>query len=61
MILIADSGNTKTDWCCIDGLEAVNSFSTTGLNALTVPEDEVLTLLDSEVAQETEGMEIDRI
>ncbi|MDE6544043.1 MAG: ATPase [Muribaculaceae bacterium] len=61
MILIADSGNTKTDWCCIDGLEAVNSFSTTGLNALTVPEDEVLTLFESEVAEETEGMEIDRI
>lgn len=61
MILIADSGNTKTDWCCIDGLEAVNSFSTTGLNALTVPEDEVLTLFESEVAEKTEGMDIDRI
>lgn len=61
MILIADSGNTKTDWCCIDGLEAVNSFSTTGLNALTVPQDEVLSIFQSEVAEKTVGMEIERI
>ena len=47
MILIADSGNTKTDWCCIDGLDAVNSFSTSGLNALILPKDKVLSIWKS--------------
>ena len=61
MILIADSGNTKTDWCCIDGLEAVNSFSTSGLNALILTKEEVLSIFQSEVAEKTDGMSISRI
>ncbi|MCM1033853.1 MAG: ATPase [Odoribacter sp.] len=61
MILIADSGNTKTDWCCIDGLEAVSRFSTSGLNALILPEMEVLSIFQTEVAEKVEGMSISRI
>lgn len=61
MILIADSGNTKTDWCCIDGLDAVNSFSTSGLNALILPKDKVLSIFQSEVSEKTEGMSFSHI
>ena len=61
MILIADSGNTKTDWCCIYGLDAVNSFSTSGLNALILPKDKVLSIFQSEVSEKTEGMSFSHI
>ena len=32
MILIADSGSTKTDWCLIDEQKITHHYSTQGIN-----------------------------
>ena len=34
MILIADSGSTKIDWCLLNGKKKVAQIFTTGMNAL---------------------------
>ena len=32
MVLIADSGSTKTDWCVVEGEKVVKRVSTQGIN-----------------------------
>ena len=32
MILIADSGSTKTDWCVVENGESILRFKTRGMN-----------------------------
>jgi glucosamine kinase len=41
MILIADSGSTKTDWKIISGKTTTHSLQTKGLNPLLTPESEL--------------------
>lgn len=41
MILIADSGSTKTSWALIDNGYLKNSFTTEGLNPLTSTQDKI--------------------
>ncbi len=42
MILIADSGSTKTDWVLIDGKDKILTFKTIGLNPVFVNSDNVI-------------------
>ena len=42
MILIADCGSTKIDWCLLNGTEKVAQIFTTGMNALLMTEEEIL-------------------
>lgn len=37
MILIADSGSTKTDWCMVEKGESVLRFQTRGMNPFFRP------------------------
>ena len=39
MILIADCGSTKTDWCLLNGKEKEAQVFTQGMNALLMSED----------------------
>lgn len=41
MILIADSGSTKTDWCLVGDGEAVLRFQTQGMNPFFQTEEEI--------------------
>jgi N-acetylglucosamine kinase-like BadF-type ATPase len=42
MILIADSGSTKTHWCVVDKGQAVKSFVTAGMNPFFQTEKELI-------------------
>ena len=41
MILIADSGSTKTDWCMVEKGESVFRFQTRGMNPFFQTEEEM--------------------
>ena len=41
MILIADCGSTKINWCLLNGKEKVAQIFTTGMNALLLTEEEM--------------------
>lgn len=49
MILIADSGSTKTDWRLIDNAKNVHSYATQGLNPYFQTGDEIITTLQKEL------------
>ena len=53
MILVADSGATKTDWCLIDEKEERRAFTTIGLNPTYLVDGSVL---DGEIACLAEDM-----
>jgi len=42
MILIADSGSTKTDWRLVNGSEQMQSFQTIGFNPYYISEQQIL-------------------
>ena len=41
MILIADSGSTKTDWCVVDEHQVIKKIKTKGINPFFQTEDEI--------------------
>ncbi|HBN46246.1 MAG TPA: ATPase [Prevotella sp.] len=49
MILIADSGSTKTDWALVDNHHAVREIKTRGLNPFQVSEEEITEEIRSEL------------
>lgn len=49
MILIADCGSTKIDWCLLNGKEKVAQIFTTGMNALLLTQDEMTQLIHDEL------------
>lgn len=49
MILIADSGSTKTDWCLIDGNGNRNIYQTPGINPYHMNSAEIKEVLDKEL------------
>ena len=49
MILIADSGSSKTDWRLIDEEGRIHQAKTMGINPLLHTEDEILALLQNEL------------
>lgn len=50
MILIADSGSTKTDWRLIDENKQIQQFSTQGINPYFNTTKQILTVLKSELS-----------
>ena len=57
MILIADCGSTKIDWCILKGDKLVKQFFTTGVNALLMPEDKIRATFETELKPQVEGSE----
>lgn len=49
MILIADSGSTKTDWRLIDENKQIHQFSTQGVNPYFNTTDQIVSVLKSEL------------
>jgi N-acetylglucosamine kinase-like BadF-type ATPase len=49
MILIADCGSTKIDWCLLNGGEKVAQIFTTGMNALLLTQEEMTERIRTEL------------
>lgn len=63
MIIIADGGSTKCDWAVVDNCAAtiIKQFQTEGLNPFARSEEEMLSLLKTEVAPQISEYNIERV
>jgi len=52
MILIADSGSTKTDWCLLQAAETLLNISTKGINPVLQDDDAIDCLLSTQLMPE---------
>lgn len=57
MILIADCGSTKVDWCLLNGTEKVAQIFTTGMNALLMTQEEMTEMIKKELMPNLKGYE----
>jgi N-acetylglucosamine kinase-like BadF-type ATPase len=58
MILIADCGSTKIEWCLLDNKEIVKQIVTCGMNAIMLTEAEIEERLRNELSNEVCGFNI---
>jgi glucosamine kinase len=61
MILIADSGSTKTDWRLIDDRKKIIQFRTAGLNPFFLTSGEIKEIIQTEFSPEVHPEAVDRI
>lgn len=61
MILIADCGSTKIDWCVLNGNKLEKQFFTTGINALLMLEEQICETLAKELVPEAQGFDIEEV
>ena len=61
MILIADSGSTKTHWCLVEKGKVVNEIFTDGINPFYQNENEIIALLDSQLIPKLPESTIEKI
>lgn len=58
MLLIADSGSTKTQWCIVDGTQIVKQIFTHGINPYYQSREDIRSFIDMELANEIKGLAI---
>ena len=58
MILIADCGSTKIDWCLIENGKVAKQVFTSGINALLMSEEQIRRTIADELVPEIKGYEI---
>ena len=61
MILIADSGSTKTSWALIRDDHSLVRFQSSGFNPYVQKEDEISMIIKDEVFPEVKDSKIDKI
>jgi N-acetylglucosamine kinase-like BadF-type ATPase len=61
MILIADSGSTKTAWCLVRDSQIVKRFETAGINPFFQTEDEIVAQLKDGLLPEVEASCVENI
>ncbi len=61
MILIADSGSTKIDWCLLNGKEKIAQIFTTGINALLLTQEEITQRIKEELMPHIRSYQVDEI
>ena len=61
MILIADCGSTKIDWCLLNGAEKVAQIFTVGMNALLMTEQEMTECIRAELMPHLVNYPVDAI
>ncbi len=58
MILLADSGSTKTDWCLMNSGNVIRQFQTRGLNPYFLSGQQIINILQKEVLSDLAKEEI---
>ena len=61
MVLIADSGSTKTHWCVIENTSIIKNIFTKGINPFYQTEDEITLELELNLLPELKGINIEQI
>ena len=61
MILIADCGSTKIDWCLLNGSEKVAQIFTVGMNALMLTQEEMTERIKTELMPHIVSYKVDEI
>ena len=61
MILIADSGSTKTDWALVDNHQAVKEIKTQGLNPFQVSGEQIAAEIRSALLPHLPTTEVDAV
>lgn len=61
MILIADSGSTKTDWALAEGKTLVKTLHTQGINPVHLSENEVRTILRDELLPQLQDNRVNQV
>ena len=61
MILIADSGSTKTDWCLAENSVIIKHIFTKGINPFYQTEEEIIRDLEVSLVPSLKGIRIDQI
>lgn len=61
MILIADCGSTKTDWCLLAGREVKKRIFTGGMNAVMLTEEEIAGRIGDELMPQLGEQPIERV
>ena len=61
MVLIADCGSTKIDWCLLNGNEKVAQIFTTGMNALLLTQEEMTKTIHDELLPHLVSYSVDEI
>ena len=61
MILIADCGSTKIDWCVVNDGKVVEQIFTSGINALLMTEEPIRETLAAELAEKVKGYAIESV
>ena len=61
MILIADCGSTKIDWCVVNDGKVVEQIFTSGINALLMTEEQIREMLAAELAEKVKGYAIESV
>lgn len=61
MILIADCGSSKIDWCVVNDGKVVEQIFTSGINALLMTEEQIRETLAAELAEKVKGYAIESV
>jgi len=61
MIVIADSGSTKTDWCLINANGRVNTVQTIGLNPYFLDENDILNILRKDLYPFLDNKKVEQV
>src|SRR5579875_1611071 len=61
MILIADSGSTKTDWCLIDSTGTNTFFTTEGINPYYAENSHIIQLIRNGIPAEMDSSKIEAV
>ena len=61
MILIADSGSTKTDWCVVNHGKQIKRITTEGTNPFFQTEEEISQVVKDKLMPHLDGVKIDAV
>lgn len=61
VILLADSGSTKTDWCVVEAGSIVRRFNTKGINPFFQNEEEVSKEIEESLLPQLEGITLSSV
>lgn len=60
MILIADSGSTKTDWALVDSGNTIGRFKTKGINPFHLKDKDIIQIIDNELLPQISESKVEK-